>query len=270
LSGPRRRRSRRRRRSADALRFAVARDRVPDLAQELDLHPEVLEAPLGHLVSELGQLDLRLAQCVSFELFVALPVGDRRQGQVAEAQQDDHQVVAELGHHQRLPGAALPANADRVWDNGDRVPASRPMEGGEMAGKVQDLMTANPLTVGADDSIVDAARTMRDREIGNVIVQDSERVRGILTDRDIAIRAVADGRDPNRTTAGEIASTDLALIRPDADQAEAVRMMEDRAVRRLVVVDGTTAVGIVTMGDLAIARDPDSALAHVSAAPANA
>jgi CBS domain-containing protein len=80
---------------------------------------------------------------------------------------------------------------------------------------------------------------------------------------------VAEGRDPKQTTAGEIASTDMALIAPNEDASAAVRLMEDRAVRRLVVVDGATTVGIVSMGDLAIARDPDSALAQVSAAPAN-
>jgi CBS domain-containing protein len=138
-----------------------------------------------------------------------------------------------------------------------------------MAGKVHDLMTSNPLTVDAGDSIADAARAMRDQGIGAVVVQDSAQVRGILTDRDIAIRAVAEGRDPSTTTAGEIASSDLAVIAPDEDAMDAVRLMQDRAVRRLLVVDGTTAVGIVSIGDLAIARDPESALAQVSAAPAN-
>jgi CBS domain-containing protein len=138
-----------------------------------------------------------------------------------------------------------------------------------MAETVRDLMTSNPHIVGADDSIADAARAMRDGDIGAVIVHDGDRVRGILTDRDIVIRAVADGRAPDEVTAGEIASAELAAIAPDADPLEAVRLMEARAVRRLLVVDGETAVGIITMGDLAVARDPDSALAQVSAAPAN-
>lgn len=139
-----------------------------------------------------------------------------------------------------------------------------------MAQRIRDLMTSNPLIVDAGDSIVDAARAMRDNDIGSVVVHDGERVRGILTDRDIVVRAIADGADPQTATAGEAASTDLAFVAPDADPLEAVRLMESRAVRRLLVVEGETAVGIVTMGDLAVARDPDSALAQVSAAPANA
>ena len=138
-----------------------------------------------------------------------------------------------------------------------------------MADRIRNLMTPNPLIVGSEDSIADAARAMRDQDIGTVVVEDGERVRGILTDRDIVVRAVADGRDPMSTTAGDIASTDLAIVTPDADPLDAVHLMEDRAVRRLLVVDGETAVGIVSMGDLAVARDPDSALAQVSAAPAN-
>ena len=138
-----------------------------------------------------------------------------------------------------------------------------------MADRIRNLMTPNPLIVGSEDSIADAARAMRDQDIGTVVVEDGERVRGILTDRDIVVRAVADGRDPMSTTAGEIASTELAAVTPDADPLDAVHLMEDRAVRRLLVVDGDTTVGIVSMGDLAVARDPDSALAQVSAAPAN-
>jgi CBS domain-containing protein len=138
-----------------------------------------------------------------------------------------------------------------------------------MADRIRNLMTPNPLIVGSEDSIADAARAMRDRDIGTVVVEDGERVRGILTDRDIVVRAVADGRDPMSTTTGEIASTELAAVTPDADPLDAVHLMEDRAVRRLLVVDGDTTVGIVSMGDLAVARDPDSALAQVSAAPAN-
>jgi CBS domain-containing protein len=139
-----------------------------------------------------------------------------------------------------------------------------------MASKIRDLMTSNPLIVDAGHPIADAALAMRDHDIGSVVVHDGDRIRGILTDRDIVVRAVADGRDPKSTTAGEVASTDLAMVAPEADPLDAVRLMEARAVRRLLVVEGDTAVGIVTMGDLAVARDPDSALAQVSAAPANA
>ena len=138
-----------------------------------------------------------------------------------------------------------------------------------MAQSISEVMTPNPVTVQSDASIVDAARAMREADVGPVIVLHGGEVSGIVTDRDIAIRAVAEGRDPSSTTVGEIASRDLTTLSPNDSVDDAVRMMRERAVRRLPVVEGGQAVGIVSIGDLAIERDPDSALADISAAPPN-
>jgi len=131
-------------------------------------------------------------------------------------------------------------------------------------------MTPDPLTISVSSSIAEAARLMREADTGAMIVVDKDdRVEGILTDRDIAIRAVAEDRDPVQTRVGEIASTDLEILSPDSSIRDAVRLMRERAVRRLPVVDSGRPVGIVSIGDLANARDPRSALAEISRAPAN-
>ena len=138
-----------------------------------------------------------------------------------------------------------------------------------MAQTIRDVMTTGPITVNASDTVVAAAQRMRDSGVGPVIVLDDNGVRGIVTDRDITIRAVAEGRDPSEVTVGDICSDDLVTISPDDSVDQAVQLMRERAVRRLPVVEGGEAVGIVAIGDLAVERDPDSALADISAAPPN-
>lgn len=138
-----------------------------------------------------------------------------------------------------------------------------------MAQKVRDVMAQDPRTVATTDSVSDAAKTMRDADTGDVIVLKSGELCGILTDRDIAVRAVAEGRDPNRTAVDEICSHDVVAVAPDDDVKEAIAVIRNRAVRRVPVVEGTRPVGIVAMGDLAIERDSASALADVSAASGN-
>ncbi len=135
---------------------------------------------------------------------------------------------------------------------------------------LKDLMTPNPLTVSMDTPLVDAAKAMRERDIGDVIVTDgSSQVCGIVTDRDIVVRAIAAGRDPTATTVGDICSADLVTLSPDADVQQAVTLMRERALRRLPVVENGQAVGIVSIGDLAMERDSNSALADISPAPGN-
>lgn len=141
-----------------------------------------------------------------------------------------------------------------------------------MAQKVRDVMAQNLRTVSKEDSVADAARTMRDADIGDVIVlTENEQLCGIVTDRDIAIRAVAEGRDPKGTSVDEICSHEVTALSPDEDVKDAAKIMRDRAVRRLPVVEAGNArpVGIVSIADLAIERDPDSAVADISAAPGN-
>jgi CBS domain-containing protein len=138
-----------------------------------------------------------------------------------------------------------------------------------VAQTLKDLMTPNPTTVSTDTPVLDAARTMRDQDIGNVIVTQGDRVCGIVTDRDIVVRAIAQGCDPQTTTIGEICSQDLVTVSPDDEVQEAVTLMRERALRRLPVVENGRPVGIVSIGDLAIERDKDSALADISKAPPN-
>jgi CBS domain-containing protein len=111
---------------------------------------------------------------------------------------------------------------------------------------------------------------MRANDIGDVIASDDKGgITGIVTDRDIVVRVVAEGRDPSATPIEDIASRDLTAVSPDDPVERAVELMRERAVRRLPVVKRGKVVGIVSIGDLAVERDPGSALADISAAPPN-
>lgn len=135
---------------------------------------------------------------------------------------------------------------------------------------VGEVMTRNPVTVGTDATIVDAARLMRDRDIGPLVVVAGETVQGIVTDRDIVVRAVAEGRDPSTVRISEVCTVDVETVSPDEPISDVVRRMEQRDVRRLPVVEGGRPVGIVSMGDLAVEGDlPSSSLADISAATPN-
>ena len=134
---------------------------------------------------------------------------------------------------------------------------------------VQDLMTPDPIALPETASLLDAARTMRQAGIGNVVVLHGEAVCGIVTDRDIVVRGIADGRDPRATTLGDVCSRNLTTLSPDDQLETAVRLIREHAIRRLPVVKRGRAVGILTMGDLAMQEGDHSALADVSAAPPN-
>jgi CBS domain-containing protein len=139
-----------------------------------------------------------------------------------------------------------------------------------MAQKIRDVMSRKPVTLRLDDTVSSAAEAMKQNNIGDVLVMDSEnKVAGIVTDRDIAVRAVAEGKDPSATSLDEVCSSNIATVSPDDPVSAAVDMMRERAIRRLPVVEGGKPVGVVSIGDLAIERDERSALADISAAPAN-
>jgi len=138
-----------------------------------------------------------------------------------------------------------------------------------MAEYLREIMTQRPVTLQTSDTIVAAARSMRDANIGDVVVLENGQVRGILTDRDIVVRALAEGRDPARTTVGDICSRELTTLSPQDTIGNAVAVMRDKAIRRLPVVAEGRPVGIVSLGDLALERDPQSALGAISAAPPN-
>jgi CBS domain-containing protein len=135
---------------------------------------------------------------------------------------------------------------------------------------VSEVMTKDVVYLPAETTIDEAAKAMRDRNIGDVVVTEGPALAGVVTDRDIVVRAVAERRDPGSTPIGTITSRDMIMVQQDATATEAMRMMRDRAVRRLLVCDrDRQLVGILSIGDLALEMDRDSALADISAAPPN-
>jgi CBS domain-containing protein len=138
-----------------------------------------------------------------------------------------------------------------------------------MTRNIREIMTPAPVSMTPADSVSAAARAMKEHGIGTVLVADNGQLRGLVTDRDIAIRVLAENRDPATTQLADICSADVAALGPDDDVSEAVRLVRERAVRRIPVVENGRPVGIVSIGDLALDRDSDSALADVSAAPPN-
>ncbi|MEV5517800.1 CBS domain-containing protein [Streptomyces flaveolus] len=134
---------------------------------------------------------------------------------------------------------------------------------------VRDIMTADPVTVEPQASVTAVARIMRDQDLGAVLVTEGDRLRGLVTDRDLVIRSVAEGGDPEETTVAGACSDDLVTVGPDDELDRAIRLMREHAVRRVPVVDEGHPVGIVALGDLAMERDPGSALGDISVARPN-
>jgi CBS domain-containing protein len=135
---------------------------------------------------------------------------------------------------------------------------------------VRDVMTPEPKVLEATASVMDAAELMRESDIGDVVVIEDDELCGIVTDRDIVVRVLAEGSDPAMVTLGEICSRELTTSPPTASIGDAVRLFREKAIRRLPVVeeDGEV-VGIVSIGDIAVARDRRSVLGDISAAPPN-
>jgi CBS domain-containing protein len=134
---------------------------------------------------------------------------------------------------------------------------------------VNEVMTEKPLALQAGTTLVEAARAMRDHDVGNVVLLDDDQIRGIVTDRDMVVRALAEGMDPSQTVLSQIASEELVTVGPDDSVDRAVELMRTHAVRRLPVVRNGRPIGIVSLGDLAVERDPGSVVGHVSAADPN-
>jgi CBS domain-containing protein len=143
------------------------------------------------------------------------------------------------------------------------------MERQQITGRVRDVMTPNVFSVQTGDNLATAARAMRENEIGHLIVLDGEELFGIITDRDIVVRGIAKNCDPQMTEVKDIASQQVTTVSPEDEIDDAVQIMRDHAVRRLPVVENGRAVGVVSLGDLALERDPDSALGEISSAPPN-
>lgn len=139
-----------------------------------------------------------------------------------------------------------------------------------MAETIAEIMTTGDLaTVERTESAAEAARRMAAADAGDVIVLDNGAFSGILTDRDIAIRLVARDKSP-ATPVSEIASdVDIVTVTPQTSLDEAIELIRSRSVRRLPVLERGRPVGVVSLGDLAMERDPNSAVADISAAPGN-
>ena len=140
-----------------------------------------------------------------------------------------------------------------------------------MAHRVREVMTAQPVALDEKASVVEAARAMRDGDFGAVIVvkEVGGAVCGVITDRDIAIRVVAEGVEPQKVTLGDICQGDVVTVGPDESADKVGELMRDKAIRRVPVVEDGRLVGIVSLGDLAKAMDEGHALADISAAPPN-
>jgi CBS domain-containing protein len=125
-----------------------------------------------------------------------------------------------------------------------------------MGKDIRDVMTSKLCSIDTDKSVAYAAKMLRDEDVGLAPIVEGDRLVGTLTDRDIAIRVVAEGRDPESTMVREVASTDLVTVDPQQDLGEALRLMAEHQVRRLPVVeDDGRLVGIVAQADIARQRD---------------
>lgn len=134
-----------------------------------------------------------------------------------------------------------------------------------MTRKVREIMSAAPVSMAASESVSAAARAMKERGIGTVLVLSGGQLSGLVTDRDITIRVLAENRDPRTTRLGDICGGELAVLSPDDDVETATRIVRDRAVRRLPVIADGTPVGVVSIGDLAMDQDQRSAPPEIPA-----
>jgi len=138
---------------------------------------------------------------------------------------------------------------------------------------VRDIMTDTPLVLPHDATLVDAAQTMRTNDVGDVLITDDDgHLHGVITDRDIVVRAIADGH-LGSARVGEHATTDVQTVAADDDTPQALRLMREHALRRLPVLDHDhQLVGVVSLGDLAVCTpegDLTATLTAISAAPPN-
>jgi CBS domain-containing protein len=138
-----------------------------------------------------------------------------------------------------------------------------------LAETAREVMTRNPAAIEMTTTVQEAAQMMRDRDIGDILVMDGGSLAGILTDRDIVVRCVGESRDPKTTKASEICSRELYTVGAGDSIQNVVDLMMRHHVRRVPVVESERPVGIIAIGDLAVDRDPKSALGKISGADPN-
>lgn len=131
--------------------------------------------------------------------------------------------------------------------------------------RVSDVMTKQVIYLPLETTLDEAARVMKEADIGDVVATDGATLAGVLTDRDIVVRAVAQRSDPARTTIGSIITREVVMIEQNCTAGEAAALMRERGVRRVLVCDNERKlVGIVSLGDLALRLDPQSALGQLT------
>lgn len=121
--------------------------------------------------------------------------------------------------------------------------------------QIRDLMTENPSSCAPNTPVVEAAKVMAREDVGSIPVVDGGRLVGVVTDRDLVVRVLAEGRDPENTTVGDVASSDVATVSPDESLDQALTLLALHQVRRLPVVEGDQLVGIVAQADVALHAD---------------
>jgi CBS domain-containing protein len=127
--------------------------------------------------------------------------------------------------------------------------------------RVDQAMTRDPRSIAPLTPVSEAARVMRSQDVGSVPVVDDGRLVGMVTDRDIALRLVAEGKDPQATPVAEVASAEIVTVRPEQELDSALQLMAQHQVRRLPVVENDRLVGIVAQADVAVeAPGPPTAL----------
>jgi CBS domain-containing protein len=134
---------------------------------------------------------------------------------------------------------------------------------------MRDIMSPAPISMAPGESVFAAAKAMKQYSIGTVLVLTDGKLSGLVTDRDITVRVLAENRDPLTTRIGDICSSELAVLGPDDDLEQATRLVRERAVRRIPVLADGIPVGVVSIGDLALDEDATSAMSGVSSAPPN-
>jgi CBS domain-containing protein len=134
-----------------------------------------------------------------------------------------------------------------------------------MARKIRQIMNLAPVCMAPEETVAAAAHAMKEHGIGTVLVLENGQLSGLLTDRDITVRVLAENRDPDATRVGDICSTELVTLGPDDDVAQAVQLIRERAIRRIPVLENGTPVGVVSIGDLALEWGEGPELADASA-----
>src|SRR3712207_258528 len=115
--------------------------------------------------------------------------------------------------------------------------------GGDMSVSIREIMTKDPITIEESSTVVEAAKAMQKADIGPTLITSGSKLRGILTDRDIVVRVVAEGQDPNSVKAIDIATTNVQTISPDAEAGDAVRVLKENNIRRVVVAENDQPIG---------------------------